>query len=78
MVAFAGYSKQMETLFEYNDGLPSRFPVILSFEDFSDTQLFDIFCDLAKKNRFSFHGDNPKYARIAAKRLGKSRGMLDV
>ena len=78
MVAFAGYSKQMEQLFQYNDGLPSRFPVILSFEDFSDGQLFDILCDLVKKNRFSFAGDNPKYARISTKRLGKLRGMRRV
>lgn len=74
VVAFAGYKKQMETLFEFNEGLPSRFPVILSFEDFADAQLCDIFCDLAKKNRFSFAGDDPKYARVVTKRLGKLRG----
>eukprot|EP00873_Tetraselmis_striata_P010686 jgi/Tetstr1/430950/TSEL_020706.t1 len=40
---FAGYAKDMERLFEHNPGLPSRFPVRLRFEDYSDPELLRIF-----------------------------------
>jgi SpoVK/Ycf46/Vps4 family AAA+-type ATPase len=45
---FAGYKKQMETLFEYNDGLPSRFPQRFVFEDYTDEELQQIFEDMMK------------------------------
>lgn len=78
VVAFAGYVKPMEKLFEYNEGLPSRFPVTLKFSDFSDAQLLEIFTSLMKtkaaaSNIFSFVNNDPKYARIAARRLGRLR-----
>lgn len=43
---FAGYKKQMEKMFEYNDGLPSRFPLRYVFQDYSDDELQRIFEDL--------------------------------
>ena len=39
LVAFAGYRKDMEKLFEYNEGLPSRFPETLTFHDYDDAQV---------------------------------------
>ena len=43
---FAGYKKQMEKLFEHNDGLPSRFPFRFIFEDYSNEELQQIFEDM--------------------------------
>ena len=45
---FAGYKKQMETLFEHNDGLPSRFPLRFVFADYTDAELQKIFEDLMR------------------------------
>jgi hypothetical protein len=68
------YKTELDTLFEYNEGLPSRFPVILSFNDFTDKQLLDVFLALAKKSNFKFPSNDVKYARIAARDLGRLRG----
>ncbi|KAF9871866.1 hypothetical protein CkaCkLH20_10800 [Colletotrichum karsti] len=35
----AGYGKQMESFFAHNPGFPSRFPVTMKFEDYSDDEL---------------------------------------
>jgi hypothetical protein len=45
---FAGYKKPLEKLFEYNDGLPSRFPFRFIFEDYTDEELHKIFSDMMK------------------------------
>lgn len=51
VVAFAGYAKNMETLFEFNEGLPSRFPKTLRFADYSDALLLGIFKGLMAKKK---------------------------
>jgi hypothetical protein len=42
----AGYADRMDKLFEYNPGLPSRFPFRFVFEDYSDAELLLIFKSL--------------------------------
>jgi len=64
----------MADLFEYNEGLPSRFPVVLIFDDFSDGQLLEVFDRLVTTSKFKYDGNNPKFARIATRELGKLRG----
>ena len=56
VVIFAGYSKDMDEFFRNNQGLRSRVPVELIFEDYSEEELFDI-CNnmLAAKN---YHLEN--------------------
>ncbi|OAA59143.1 CbxX/CfqX [Niveomyces insectorum RCEF 264] len=39
----AGYSREMEAFFAHNPGLPSRFPVELTFADYTDEELRQIF-----------------------------------
>ena len=41
-----GYPKDMEKLFQHNDGLPSRFPIRLVFEDYNADELGEIFKSL--------------------------------
>jgi replication-associated recombination protein RarA len=80
VVAFAGYTKDMEKLFEFNTGLPSRFPFKFVFQDYSDEELLSIFLGTMKKSSgnqpFYFKNNDPKYARIAIKRLSKMRGSV--
>lgn len=40
---FAGYSKEMEKLFEHNQGLPSRFPQTFHFDDYDALEMQSIF-----------------------------------
>lgn len=84
VVAFAGYAKNMETLFEFNEGLPSRFPKTLRFEDYSDALLLDIFKGLMAKKKglgtlhfaapASGEDDEERWAKVAIARLGRRRG----
>eukprot|EP01041_Mallomonas_annulata_P012967 gene12967-27372_t len=52
---FAGYNKHMDKLFEHNLGLPSRFPIKFTFDDYNDEELLDIFKGLLQNG-----GDTPK------------------
>jgi hypothetical protein len=45
---FAGYQNKMDKLFEHNPGLPSRFPLTLKFDDYSDEELMQIFKSLIR------------------------------
>lgn len=74
----AGYNKQMESFFAHNPGLPSRFPVDMKFDDYTDDELLSI---LALKIHQKYKGrmkceDGTKglYCRIATRRIGRSRG----
>ncbi|KAK0705676.1 P-loop containing nucleoside triphosphate hydrolase protein [Lasiosphaeris hirsuta] len=74
----AGYNKQMESFFAHNPGLPSRFPVQMSFGDYTDDELLSI---LEMKINKKYNGlmaceDGLRglYCRIISRRLGRGRG----
>lgn len=74
----AGYSKQMESFFAHNPGFPSRFPVEMKFEDYTDDELHKI---LQQKVHAKYNGrmkvDNEPeglFFRIASRRIGYARG----
>lgn len=73
----AGYSKEMETFFEHNPGLPSRVPYKIKFDDYTDTELMDMFENLVVstyKYRMKVEdGYRGLFSRIAIRRLGRKR-----
>ncbi|EGO56093.1 hypothetical protein NEUTE1DRAFT_146869 [Neurospora tetrasperma FGSC 2508] len=74
----AGYSKQMESFFAHNPGLPSRFPIDMSFADYTDDELLRIFeLKVNKKYKNAMDcedGLRGLYCRIIARRIGRGRG----
>ncbi|KAF2030476.1 P-loop containing nucleoside triphosphate hydrolase protein [Setomelanomma holmii] len=79
-VAFvlAGYHKQMEAFFAHNPGIPSRIPIRMEFQDYSDKELHHILCHYVgakyKGRMVLEQGKNGLYARIVARRIGRGRG----
>ncbi|KAF7546720.1 hypothetical protein G7Z17_g8238 [Cylindrodendrum hubeiense] len=74
----AGYSKQMESFFAHNPGFPSRFPIEMKFDDYSDDELL-IILQLQIHRKYNGRmkiedGPGGLYFRIASKRVGYSRG----
>ncbi|KAK7181913.1 NFX1-type zinc finger-containing protein 1 (ATPase) [Paraphaeosphaeria sporulosa] len=73
----AGYRKQMEAFFAHNPGIPSRIPLEMKFEDYTDEELHHIFAHCVNKK----YGGRMKvdagmgglYARIVARRIGRGR-----
>lgn len=79
-VAFviAGYSKEMEAFFAHNSGLPSRFPIEMKFEDYSDEELLKIL-QLKLHNKYNGkmkveNGLDGLFLRITSRRIGSGRG----
>ena len=75
---FAGYSKEMESFFEHNPGLPSRIPYRITFDDYQDAELLWFLHQLIQKRwngRMTMEdGPSGLYMRIAARRVGRGRG----
>ena len=67
----AGYGKEMDELFTFNPGLPSRFPQQITFEDFEYFELLEILRDMVAAEGYCA---DAKPMRIAAKRLERARG----
>ncbi|KAK3293760.1 P-loop containing nucleoside triphosphate hydrolase protein [Chaetomium fimeti] len=74
----AGYNKQMESFFAHNPGLPSRFPVEMTFADYTDEELLKILeLKVNKKYNDSMDcedGLTGLYCRIVSRRVGHARG----
>lgn len=69
VVVLAGYQKPMEEqIMAYNEGLPSRFPLVFKFPDYTDEQMHDIFMGLVESGKPRFSLESEKYARIATRR----------
>lgn len=67
VVVLAGYEDQMnQKIMQYNEGMPSRFPLKLDFPDYTDAQLREILhADLKKRN---FRLEDDKHGHIAVAR----------
>ncbi|KAM0354342.1 hypothetical protein ACHAPU_001386 [Fusarium lateritium] len=74
----AGYSKEMESFFSHNPGIPSRFPIEMKFEDYTDEELLRIL-QLQIHRKFNGtmtveKGVDGLFCRIASRRIGHGRG----
>ncbi|KLO93636.1 related to ECM32-DNA dependent ATPase/DNA helicase B [Fusarium fujikuroi] len=74
----AGYSKEMESFFSHNPGIPSRFPIEMKFEDYTDKELLQIL-QLQIHRKFDGRmaveqGSDGLFCRIAVRRVGHGRG----
>lgn len=74
----AGYSKDMESFFAHNPGIPSRFPIEMKFEDYTDEELLSIL-QLQTHRKFKGRmkveeGPDGRFFRIACRRIGHGRG----
>ncbi|PWY93542.1 AAA family ATPase [Aspergillus sclerotioniger CBS 115572] len=74
----AGYNKDMESFFAHNPGIPSRFPVELQFDDYTDVELQAILhrcIDRKYQGRMQVEGGaQGLYMRIVSRRIGQGRG----
>lgn len=57
VVILAGYGEEMKNFIESNPGLKSRFNRYFHFEDYSASELWDIFQLLLKKNEYTLDAD---------------------
>ncbi|MCF6410667.1 stage V sporulation protein K [Pseudalkalibacillus salsuginis] len=57
ILILAGYSKEMENFLTLNPGLPSRFPVVVSFPDYTVDQLMDIARRMIKDREYKLSYD---------------------
>ncbi|KAL1871647.1 hypothetical protein Daus18300_004647 [Diaporthe australafricana] len=74
----AGYNKQMESFYAHNPGLPSRFPIEMKFDDYTDEELLRIF-ELKVHKKYEGRmkcedGSRGLYSRIVTRRVGRARG----
>ncbi|KAG4267231.1 hypothetical protein FPRO04_04843 [Fusarium proliferatum] len=74
----AGYSKEMESFFSHNPGIPSRFPIEMKFEDYTDKELLQIL-QLQIHRKFDGRmaveqGSDGLFCRIVSRRIGHGRG----
>ncbi|KAL6819529.1 P-loop containing nucleoside triphosphate hydrolase protein [Trichoderma sp. SZMC 28015] len=77
-VILVGYKEQLEPLFQHNPGLQSRIPYIMDFDDFDNSQLWQILVDKFKevyRNNMQIEGgEDGLNVRIAIRRLAQARG----
>jgi replication-associated recombination protein RarA len=57
IVILAGYKKDMSTLLTYNQGLKSRFPNVITFNDYSPEEMYEIALIIAKNKGYNIDGN---------------------
>lgn len=63
VVIVAGYEELMEDFIASNPGLESRFNRYFVFEDYTGSQLYDIFVSMCRDNQYELSEDAEKFAR---------------
>lgn len=85
IVIVAGYPNKLPLFFKSNPGLNSRFPFRISFEDYSDKELYSIFCFMAntenlkisKKCKKVFY-QVLKKSKASIEEFGNARGVRNI
>ncbi len=84
MVIFAGYSEDMDRFLEQNQGLASRVPTSLTFEDYTLEELLHIFRNILEGKGFALSADAEESAgqliaeRSQARSFGNARGVRNI
>jgi SpoVK/Ycf46/Vps4 family AAA+-type ATPase len=84
MVILAGYSSDMDAFFEHNQGMASRVPTSLTFEDYTLDELFQIFQNIIKGKGFVLSEEAAPMARDLIAResmkhnFGNARGVRNI
>lgn len=72
VVIVAGYPENMQTFLESNPGLESRFPVTITFADYSVDQLVEILCRIAGDNDYVLaEPDDPRLRQSIESMMGE-------
>lgn len=74
VIIVAGYQKEMADFISNNPGLNSRFKTIISFDDYSSSELYDIFVSLVKDNDYHLDKDAKKVAKEYFSSIKKLEG----
>ncbi|MBR2290432.1 MAG: AAA family ATPase [Clostridia bacterium] len=56
-IILAGYTEEMQNLIALNPGFESRIPFTINFPDYNETELFEIFIGLCKKEKYNLPKD---------------------
>ncbi|WP_066173222.1 stage V sporulation protein K [Bacillus marinisedimentorum] len=57
ILILAGYSNEMEHFLSLNPGLPSRFPIVIDFPDYTVSQLLEIAGKMMEERQYVFSGE---------------------
>ncbi|MGZ4673601.1 MAG: AAA family ATPase, partial [Ilumatobacteraceae bacterium] len=74
-IVAAGYTTEMEAFIEANPGLRSRFTRTISFPDYSDDELVEIFVELGGTNQYSCTDDALARVRHFVSAEPRTRGF---
>jgi len=75
IVIAAGYTKEMDEFLKSNSGFRSRFSDYITFNDYSTTEMFQIFTGMCKKRKIEFA---PGFEEALKKRLEDIYGARDA
>lgn len=84
IVIFAGYSRDLDEFFKNNQGLKSRVPIELVFEDYTEEELFEISCKMIAANNYTLNEMSQQKLREFLKKesakadFGNARGVRNV
>ena len=74
VVIVAGYKDEMEKFLNANPGLSSRFKTVISFDDYSNSELLDIFLSFLRNNDYHLDKNANKKIKELFKNIKKLSG----
>jgi Holliday junction resolvasome RuvABC ATP-dependent DNA helicase subunit len=75
IVIAAGYSHEMTNFINANPGLPSRFPHIIHFPDYTNNELIAIFAEMCRQNKYDASGETFSSLRQYIANLPREQGF---
>lgn len=75
MVILAGYSEDMDRFLALNPGMASRVPTTLTFEDYTQEEMLQIFQGIVEKKGFTLLPDGVELARRLIAERSQARGF---